>query len=669
MSQRVEAPPEFAGTLFDVTIMLPEGKRTADIDPVSLQAAGIPAQHLDHLIRLLGAGQPAKVKGAVPWARATQIGERFGRTGVNVAISRSLSIRTLASDGLETCPACDVRVKMPATRQCPACKVFVDKMSPEFQEQRKLADSVRAVREAEEASSSALKAEKQRLDSLISEYHASIHRELGPKYVLVRKKGLFEGPVRQLIAAGSVLSLGAMFAAGYWVSANFVHGAKPEPGVPETPAVAAVNRLLEQLNLKTRHSEPVGGALVTTPVESLLRAADGSRLTLRSLSLERAVEAALNDKSHTGPAAKEATDGAAGDKSAIPAISVPMQSKLLLAAGFARGLAEMGQTARAQDVVRALKDAPELATDPLAAPAVRRADLEVQAWSMQSLPEPRARQAAALLRQATAAIADPVERVTALSRVGAITARHPQLPADISRSFLASASEIAKGIADVRLRTAATGESTVATAEAHTAESTAGLTSGLRTQARAGADQVEKLVRQAPEDASRVRLLAIDYRLRQQLGDSEKANASIDAALARIAKLENPADRASALRGVAQLAGATAADRVNATVTATAAAVATSAAASAPTEPAASLERARARAQLALACAEVGLSGQADRLAQQALATTGLSPADAAVVLAELMVQRDLTAAKQAQAAGRYAEAEALLQRIAGYLR
>lgn len=668
MSQRVEAPPEFAGTLFDVTIMLPQGKRTADIDPVSLQAAGIPAQHLDHLIRLLGAGQPAKVKGAVPWARATQIGERFGRTGVNVAISRSLSIRTLASDGLETCPACDVRVKMPANRQCPACKVFVDKMSPEFQEQRKLADSVRAVREAEEASSSAQKAEKQRLDSLISEYHASIHRELGPKYVLIRKKGLFEGPLRQSIAVGSALSLVAMFAAGYWVSANFVHGARPEPGVPESPAVAAVNRLLEQLNLKDRRSEPVGGALVTTPVESLLRAADGSRLTLRSLSLERAVEAALNDKSHSAREPADAADKPA--VAAIPTISVPMQSKLLLAAGFTRGLADMGQTARAQDLVRALKDAPELATDPLAAPAVRLADLEVQAWSMQSLPEPRARQVATLLRQATAAIADPAERVTALSRVGAIAARHAQLPADIQRSFLAAAAEAAKAIADARLRAAATGEWAVATAEAHAAESTAGLTAGLRTQARTAADQVEKLVKQAPDDASRARLQAIDYRLRQQLGDNEKAGVSIEAALARVLKLDNPADRAGALRGVAQLAGAAAADRINAAVSTTATAIAASAGAgNSPADPGASLERARARAQLALTCAEVGLSSQADRLGQQALATTGLGAADAAILLAELMMQRDLASARLAQAAGRYAEAEALLQRIAGYLR
>ncbi len=666
MSQRVEAPPEFAGTLFDVTIMLPEGKRTADIDPVSLQAAGIPAQHLDHLIRLLGAGQPAKVKGAVPWARATQIGERFGRTGVNVAISRSLSIRTLASDGLETCPACDVRVKMPANRQCPACKVFVDRMSPEFQEQRKLADSVRAVREAEEATASAQKAEKQRVESLISEYHASIHRELGPKYQLVRKKGLLEGPVRQLIAAGTVVSLGAMFAAGYWVSANVMHRPKPEPGVPESPVVAVIGQVLEQLNLKSKRNEPVGGPLVTTPVESLLRGPDGSRLTLRSLALERAVEAALADRGH---GSRDAADAAGSDKAVVPTISVPMQTKLLLAANFARGLAEMGQTARALDVVKALKDAPELAIDPVAAPAVRLADFEVQAWSMQSLPEARARQAAALLRQAVAAVADPAERVTALSRTGAIAARHSQLPADISRSFLAAASEGAKGIADARIRSAATAEWAIASAEAHAAESTSEVKSGMRTQARAGADQVEKLVKQAADEASRARLLAIDYRLRQQLGESEKANASIDAALARVAKVENLADRAGALRVIVQLAGPTANERVGNAAAAIAAAANAPPAADAAPDAKTSLDRARARMLLALIQAELGQTGQADRLGQQAQTTAGLSPGDAVTVLAELMLQRDLTAAKLLQAAGRYAEAEALLQRIAGYLR
>lgn len=666
MSQRVEAPPEFAGTLFDVTIMLPEGKRTADIDPVSLQAAGIPAQHLDHLIRLLGAGQPAKVKGAVPWARATQIGERFGRTGVNVAISRSLSIRTLASDGLETCPACDVRVKMPANRQCPACKVFVDRMSPEFQEQRKLADSVRAVREAEEATSNAEKAEKQRVESLISEYHASIHRELGPKYQLVRKKGLLEGPVRQLIAAGTVVSLGAMFAAGYWVSANVVHRPKPEPGVPESPVVAVIGQVLEQLNLKSKRNEPVGGPLVTTPVESLLRGPDGSRLSLRSLALERAVEAALADRGHGG---RDAADAAGSDKAVVPTISVPMQTKLLLAANFARGLAEMGQTARALDVVKALKDAPELAIDPVAAPAVRLADFEVQAWSMQSLPEARARQAAALLRQAVAAVADPAERVTALSRAGAIAARHSQRPADISRLFLVAASEGTKGIADARIRAAATGEWAIASAEAYAAESTSEVKSGMRTQARAGADQVEKLVKQAADEASRVRLLAIDYRLRQQLGESEKANASIDAALARVAKVENLADRAGALRVIAQLAGPTASERVGNAAAAIAAVANAPPAADATPDAKTSLDRARARMLVALIQAELGQTGQADRLGQQAQTTAGLSPGDAVTVLAELMLQRDLTAAKLLQAAGRYAEAEALLQRIAGYLR
>lgn len=652
MSQRVEAPPEFEGTLFDVTITLPEGKRVAEIDPVSLQAAGIPAQHLDHLIRLLRAGQPAKVKGAVPWARATRIGERFGRTGVSVAISRSLSIRTLATDGLETCPACDVRVKMPASRQCPACKIFVDKMSPEFLEQRKLADSVRAVREAEEASSSAEKAEKQRLEALIAEYHASIFRELGSRYELVRKRGLLEGTTRKLVAVGALGLLAAMFAGGYWVSATFVHGAKPEPGVPEGPVVAVINQLLEQLNLKPSRSEPVGGMLVTTPIESLFRGADGSRMTFRSLALERAIETSLSQNG------RETAEPAAGDKPVVPSISVPMQAKLLLAASFARGLAEMGQPARAQDVIRALKDAPELAIDPIAAPAVRLADLEVQAWSLLSMPEMRARQAAALLKQAAAAIVDPVERVPALARVGAILSRDTQLSQDIARPFLTLASESIKTIADAKRRAGALGEWSVAMAEAYAAESTVAAKSGLRNQARTAADQAEKLIKQAPDEWSRARLLAIDHRLRQQLGETEKANVSLEAALGRIAKIENLADRASALRVVAQLAGPAAAERVQAAATADSQPEATTA-----------IERARARMQLALMSADAGQVSQSDRYGHLARTTTGLNPADTVTVLAELMLQRDLAMAKTSQAAGRYADAEQLLQRSAGYLR
>lgn len=659
MSQRVEAPPEFEGTLFDVTITLPEGKRVAEIDPVSLQAAGIPAQHLDHLIRLLRAGQPAKVKGAVPWARATRIGERFGRTGVSVAISRSLSIRTLATDGLETCPACDVRVKMPASRQCPACNIFVDKMSPEFLEQRKLADSVRAVREAEEASSNAEKAEKQRLEALINEYHASIFRELGSRYELVRRRGLLEGTTRKLVAVGALGLLAAMFAGGYWVSATFVHGAKPEPGVPEGPVVGLINQLLEQLNLKPSRSEPVGGMLVTTPVESLFRGADGSRMTFRSLALERAIETSLTQ---TG---REAND-AAGDKPIVPSVSVPMQAKLQLAASFARGLAEMGQPARAQDVIRALKDAPELAIDPIAAPAVRLADLEAQAWSLQSMPEMRARQAAALLKQAAAAIVDPVERVTALARVGSILSRDTQLSQDISRPFLTLASESIKAIADAKRRAGALGEWSVAMAEAYAAESTATAKSGLRNQARVAADQAEKLIKQAPDEWSRARLLATDHRLRLQLGETEKANVSLEAALGLIAKIENLADRASALRVVAQLAGPVAAERVLAAAALIANAAAT---ADSQPEPTPAIERARARIQLALMSADAGQVSQSDRYGQLARTTMGLNPADTVTVLAELMLQRDLAIAKTLQAAGRYADAEQLLQRSAGYLR
>ncbi len=575
---------------------------------------------------------------------------------MSVAISRSLSIRTIATDGLQTCPACDARVKLPANRQCPACKIFIDKVTPEFLEQRKLADSVRAVREAEEADqqqSSPEEAEKRRLEAVVTEYQAGIFRELGAKYELVRKRGLLEG-VRGKVRAVAVLgSLGAMFASGYWVSANFVHGAKTETGAPESATVAIINQFLERVGLKSPRSEPISGPLVMTPVESLFRGPDGRRVTLRGLGLERAVEGAL------GRHAPGQIANASADKSAMPSISVPMQTKLLLAASFARGLAEMGQVARAQDVVKALKDAPELSADNLAGPAVRLADLEAQAWSMQALPETRARQAGVLLKQALMAITDPVERVTAMSHVGAILSRHAQLPPEIAQTFLTLASESAKTISDAKQRASAIAEWSVAMGEAHAIESTAQAKAGMHSQARTAAGQLEALIKQVPDEWSRARLLAIDYRLRQQLGDAEKASVSLDGALTRIAKTENLAERSAALRVTAQRAGPAAADRVQAAV----------AAIEPQLESKTGVERARSWTQLALLKAEQGAAAQSDKYGQLAQTTAGLSAADAVTVSAELIVQRDLASAKALHASGRYAEAELVLQRLAGHLR
>ena len=123
--------------------------------------------------------------------------------------------------------------------------------------------------------------------------------------------------------------------------------------------------------------------------------------------------------------------------------------------------------------------------------------------------------------------------------------------------------------------------------------------------------------------------------------------------------IENLAERSAALRLIAQRAGPTAADRVQAAV----------AAIEPQLESKTGIERARSWAQLALLKTDQGALAQSDKYSQLAQTTAGLSAADAVTVSAELIVQRDLASAKTLHTAGRYAEAELVLQRLAGYLR
>ena len=78
--------------------------------------------------------------------------------------------------------------------------------------------------------------------------------------------------------------------------------------------------------------------------------------------------------------------------------------------------------------------------------------------------------------------------------------------------------------------------------------------------------------------------------------------------------------------------------------------------------------RAQALAQLALLNADAGLRAKAGELSQLAQSTTGLAPADAAALQADLTARSDLASARVLHGVGLYAESEAILQRVAGFL-
>jgi hypothetical protein len=277
---------------------------------------------------------------------------------------------------------------------------------------------------------------------------------------------------------------------------------------------------------------------------------------------------------------------------------------------------------------------------------------------MQSLGESRARQAADSIKSDAVALSDPIERTRALSNVAAILSRNPQLPAEAPRAFLTLAAESLKSVGDARQRSDAASDWAVALGEVLLAETTARVKTGLWSKANAAASQIEGLIKESPDNWSQARLYAIDYQVKQQLGQSDKANQSLDAALSLTAVQGSLPARATWLRQIAYLSNAASHERVQAAVTTL----------QALAESKTGLEKAQTMTQLSLLHADAGLRPKADGLARLAQSTSGLSPADATAIHAELIVRGDLATAKSMHSLGLYAEAEALVQRVGGYL-
>jgi hypothetical protein len=316
---------------------------------------------------------------------------------------------------------------------------------------------------------------------------------------------------------------------------------------------------------------------------------------------------------------------------------VSSQLKLLLSFDFARQLAEMGQLPRARDMIKVLKASPKVAADPVLASAARVTEMEIKAWSMAGLRDAPLRAAADALMADATRLPDAIERSQALSRVAVILSRHAQLPPEAARAFLTQAADAVKAVTDPATRTAAVSQ---------------------WGKAQAAAAQVEGLVRQAPEAASQLRLNALDFQVKQQLGQPAKAAASLQAALAQVDKIADLTQRAAALRAVARLAGGGAEEQMRPLLTAL----------ETQALQKGGVDRARALTQLSLLNTEAGLRAKAADLGQKARGSTGLSAEDSVTVSTDLLVRGDLATAKLLHGLGLYAESESVLRELAGYL-
>jgi hypothetical protein len=672
---------------FDVVVRMPANRRLEDIAKMA-EAAGIRPDHIDGIVKALRNGPSVKIGAAVTRERADRARDQFTRAGLSVDVTPVLGLTgmvTGAFDNLFACPNCGKRVQLPENRQCPACGVFVDKVTDEMILRRKLREKERAALDFRTARDQQ-HAEKSAREALEAQIRDEIRKELEAEYGI--KSG--GGGVRKGIVLAAVVALAAAaFVGGRGTSAGWTMAGLMGGGKPADAPAAKAGQMLDKLDAgaaaggsTAAAAKAHGGPATGDPDvdDPLVQAAGGKRIGAKGISIEQAVGAAQTLAKSVGyksvgtdgagagaAAAGGAGAGAAGGPAAanggapaavadggLPAAApVAPRTRALLALDLTRLLAELGQLPRSREILRALRAAPAHAADPALAAAAAAADVELRAWSLGAAPPGGLRTAAEGLIAAAQALPDPAARTRSLMQAAVIAARQPQLPPETARLFLNKAAEALKGI-EGPLQAAALGDWTVALGEVLLHEATAHAKTGQWARVRSLSGQVETMIAQAPDASSAARLHAIDHHLKSLTGQPDKATQSLAAGLAAAAREPGPVERAALLRQMGSLSG-------GAPEGAMAAAIEQVKLAAAARN---GYERARAMTWLALLHADSGMRARAGEYTQLALSTPQLAEAEASELHADLLLRGDMVTARSLHGAGMYADSEAMLRRL-----
>ncbi|MES2412652.1 MAG: hypothetical protein V4614_02540 [Pseudomonadota bacterium] len=679
--------------LFDVVVRMPSGGRIEDIQRQAATTS-LPADRIERLIKVLRSSPNAKVGAAVPLERAEQEKELFTKTGLIVEITPLLSIQTATAgswDGLESCPACGKRVTMTATRQCPSCGVYVDKLTDDYLLKKKIMQQERGAIEFQQARS-AKNTDKSSRDSVEAALRAKIRAEVQKEFGIKGegKSGKMGTIIKGVVVLG-VVGLAFFGGRGFTLDGLQLPWKKND--------AAATNAAMSADSLKSSSAAGAAGAAAAGAAaagggeggaptgdadidDPLIQAAGGKRIGGKGISIEQAVAAAQTLGKSVGNTTAErhingaggvagagggaggaAVAGAGGGAAGAAAASgggtaaVPKQTKQVLTAVFATVLAEMGQGARSREVLKSLASSVDAAADTEEAKAFRGASLRAQAWGIQRMDGGLARGAADDLKGKVMAVSSPVERTQLLGEVAVILSRNPQLAQEVPRMFLTLGAESLKAVPSGQTN-ATLGDLAVSMAQVFSNETAARARAGAWNKAQASAAQIEGLIKQAPDAWAQSRLQAVDHVVQLALGNNDKAGQALTSALSQVGKSNPPLEQATRLRAIARLGDSAAEESFQAMT----------ASLQAQLDSKSGMEKAQALTQLSLLYANAGLPAKAAQYREMAQNTAGLSATDSTLVSTDLIVRGDLAMARVLQSVGRYAEAEALVQKVGGYL-
>lgn len=493
----------------------------------------MPADKAEALVQALRASPSATIGRGVSRERADKA-RALAVDGLEIDVSPVLSLapkHAVVGDGMVVCPACGHRGVLTEERQCGACGVYVDKVSPEAAMRRRLLEQERAKLAWQEAHQ-AQQAEHESLAAMEARLREEIRAELE------RRHGRRRGPIwRELwrlpqFIGGFSATVLAAFTAGWWMP-TWLH---PEPAA--APVVASgeaagappgsVEALLARLDRYPTAAGPAASAAALSEADSL--SARKPRMP---------PDVALTTALSQAPGLPEMAPGGA-----VPADLVPHWRGELAVA-----LARAGQDERAAEARRALEPwrqgvAPEIVAE------VRRARMLVDAWGLREQSAGAAAPRLAQLRADVANLVEPVERATTLSALVPVLAQAPAVPEDIVVGLLAQVGQAVKTVADPAERQALSDRWLLAEAEALLAWSGREARDGHFSRLAARQSAVAALLPHAQAEATQAHLLALQLRLARLGGEaSPRLLSAWQGALDKVADL--PA-QVRVLRAVAQ---------------------------------------------------------------------------------------------------------------------
>ncbi len=679
---------------YDISASLRAGVSLEDFCARAESELVMPAANIARLQKAFQSGSTVQMGKDVPKERADKAKADFERIGLRVILTPVLSIQEKViedPDGKTLCPACDTRVFLPANRQCPACNIFVDKVTPEMLMRRKILAQERAFAEAQ-ISKSNKDSKKRAQEQMEKTMREEIRREMEEEYGLGGDKvGLFTGKAGIFRALGAVVMVGAALAAGRYSAKLPMFGgeasssaAQPQAGAGQgksTPKAQDIDKLVASMEEGVAASPGSGAALGTDDLndeESLLRSARNGGPDAKGIPIDKALMAAqtlakaagnttaeralagtsANSGAGAGTAGKAGGGAGAGTATASDAPLPPPTEgfKAELSAEFAVTLAQLGQTSRAREILKALQLKPQLASDAAASEKVKLADLSVQAWSISS--SGNAKQRLATLQADLAKLVSPSVRAIAYARVSGILSQNPSVPRELANAFLAQGAEALKTVSDTNEQTLAMAQWTMAMG--------ASLASGIAESAKMG--QMAKaqstlarfpgVIASAPTAHSIAHLRGLEYLSKRTMGQTEAAEQSLTEGLAAVKRAEGLAEQADALRALIAASQTTSNARLQEALSSL----------QKQSEAETGAGRMGALTGVALVYATEGSLERYSAVRDLALRSPGVAPDQASQLGTSMLVRGDMALAQVRHAQVNFAEVERLLLRVADYL-